>query len=82
MEAVAAIFTPLQALLKEISAKMLGSKKRAIHPLKNFEFLKENLSEKIRFIGLKFSEITEIVMLFQYSEVLFYQLHQIMISIC
>ena len=28
--------------------------------------------ETIRYIGLKFSEITEIVMLFQYTEVLFY----------
>ena len=34
--------------------------------------LKENFSETIQYIGLKFSEITEIVMLFQYSEVLFY----------
>ena len=44
--------------------------------------LKHNFSETILYIGLKFSEITEIVMLFQYSGVLFYRLHQIMMSIC
>ena len=40
--------------------------------IKIFKFLEENFSETIRCIGLKFSEITEIVMPFQYSEFLFY----------
>ena len=40
--------------------------------VKNFEFFEENFSETIRGIGLKFSEITETVMLFQYSEFSFY----------
>ena len=40
--------------------------------LKNFKFLDENFSETIRCIGLKFSEITETVMPFQYSEFLLY----------
>ena len=35
-------------------------------------FFKENFSETIWYIGLKFSEITEIAMLFQYSEISFY----------
>ena len=43
-----------------------------MHSLQNFEFLKENFSEAIWYIRIKFSEITEIVLLFQYSEVLFY----------
>ena len=34
----------------------------------SFEFFKHNFSETIRSIELKFSQITEIVMLFQYSE--------------
>ena len=33
-----------------------------------FKSLKEIFSETIRYTGLKFSEITEIVMLFQYSK--------------
>ena len=33
---------------------------------------KENFSETIRYIGLKISEITEFVMLFQYLEISFY----------
>ena len=37
-----------------------------------FRVLGENLSETIRCIGLKFLEITETVMPFQYSEFLFY----------
>ena len=47
-----------------------------------FRVLKQNFSETIRYVGLKLSEITEIVMLFQYSEALFCYLHQIMMSIC
>ena len=43
-----------------------------MHSLQNFEFLKENFSKTIWYIRIKFSEITEIVLLFQYSEVLFY----------
>ena len=39
---------------------------------KNLEFLEENFSETICCIGLKFSEITETVMPFQYSKFLFY----------
>ena len=35
-------------------------------------FFKENFSETIEEIGLKISEMTEIVLLFQYSEILFY----------
>ena len=37
-----------------------------------FRVLEENFSETIRSIGLKFLEITETVMPFQYSEFLFY----------
>ena len=37
-----------------------------------FRVLEENFSETILCIGLKFSEITETVMPFQYSERLFY----------
>ena len=51
---------------------MGGKKVRAINCLSNFEFLEENFSETIRCIGLKFSEITETVMPFQYSEFIFY----------
>ena len=36
-----------------------------------FEFLEENFSETIRYTWLKFSEITEIVMTFQFSVILF-----------
>ena len=39
-------------------------------------------SETIRCIGLKFSEMTETVTPFQYSEFIFYQRHQIVISVC
>ena len=38
----------------------------------NFRVCKGNFSETIGYIGLKISEITEIVMLFQYSEISFY----------
>ena len=38
----------------------------------NLEHLKENFSRTIRYIRLKFSEIAEIVMLFQYSDILVY----------
>ena len=38
----------------------------------NFEFLDENFSKTICCIGLKFSEINETLMPFQYSEFLFY----------
>ena len=38
----------------------------------NSLFIKENFSETIWYIGLKISEITKIVMLFQYLEILFY----------
>ena len=50
-------------------SKLLGSKKV------NKPYILCKISpffETIRYIGLKFSEITEIVMLFQYSQVLFY----------
>ena len=43
-------------------------------------FFKENFSETIRYIGLKFSDITKIVMLFQFSEISLYALNQIMMS--
>ena len=49
------------------TAKLLGGK---FEPY--FEFLEENFSETIRWIGLKFSEKTKTVMPFQYSEFLFY----------
>ena len=52
-----------------------------INSLESFGFFKENFSITIRYIGLKFSEITRIVMLFKYSEIFFYQLIQIMIRI-
>ena len=41
-----------------------------------FEFLEENFSETIRYIGLKFSETTEFVMTFQYSVILFQKLDE------
>ena len=41
-----------------------------------FEFLEENLSETIGYIGLKFSETTEFVMTFQYSVILFQKLDE------
>ena len=44
----------------------------AIYILCKFEFLEKNFSETIWCIGLKFSEIIETVMPFQYSEFLFY----------
>lgn len=47
-----------------------------------FEFLGENFSETIRYIGLTFSEITEIVMTFQNSVILFQKLDQGMKRIC
>ena len=37
-----------------------------------FRVLEENFSQTIRCIGLKFSEVTETIMPFQYSEFLFY----------
>ena len=40
--------------------------------VKNFEYLEENFSEATRCIGLKFTEITETAMPFQYSGFLFY----------
>jgi len=71
---VAAIFTPLQATLKEISAikncENAGWQKTSHTFSEKFRVFKREFIRKIRFIGLKFSEITEIVMLFQYSEVL------------
>ena len=55
------------------TAKLVGGKKvNEPYILDKCLVLKENFSETIQYIGLKFSEITEIVMLFQYSEVLFY----------
>ena len=39
-----------------------------INALLIFDFFKDNLSETIRYIGLKFSQITKIVMLFRFSE--------------
>ena len=47
-----------------------------------FEFLGENFSETIRYIGLTFSEITEIVMTFQNSVILFQKFDQGMKRIC
>ena len=66
------------------TAKLLSGKnvnKPYILCIKNVVFFKGNFSENIRYVGLKCSEITEIVILFQYSEGLFILLHQIMISI-
>ena len=39
--------------------------------MSSYILFKENFFETIQYIGLKFSEITEIGMLFQYSEILF-----------
>ena len=48
----------------------------------NFQFFKEILSDTSRCIGVKLSETTgNIVMLFPFSEILFYYLHQIMTRI-
>ena len=64
----------LQAIWKEISPKLRNcwvAKKLMSHTFfVKCLVLKEYFSETIQYIGLKFSEITE--MLFQYSEVLFY----------
>ena len=82
--AISAIFSSLQAILKRISAiknwncwvpKKLMSLICTF--LENFEFSKENFWETIRYrlyIRLKISlkYIAEVVMLFQYSEMLFY----------
>ena len=82
--AISAIFSSLQAILKRISAiknwncwvpKKLMSLICTF--LENFEFSKENFYKIIRcrlFIALKIllKYITEVVMLFQYSEMLFY----------
>ena len=43
-----------------------------VHSLYFIELFKENFSETICYIGLIFSEIIEILMLFQYSDILFY----------
>ena len=51
------------------TAKLLGGIKVNGHTLSvKFRVLEENFSETIRCFGFKFSEITETVMLFQYSE--------------
>ena len=44
-------------------AKLLGGKNvnEPIHPLESFEFFIHNFSEPIRCIGLKFPQITEII---------------------
>ena len=73
--AICTNFSSLHAILKEISAienfEIAGWQKvNEPYILCNIEFLKETFSETIRYMGLKFSEITEIVTLFQYSEVL------------
>ena len=48
----------------------------------NFQFFKEILSDTSQCIGVKLSETTgNIVMLFPFSEILFYCLHQIMTRI-
>lgn len=54
--------------------KLLGGNdvNELIHSLWIFrEFFKENLPETIRYMGFKVSDVTEIDMLFQYSEILF-----------
>ena len=43
-----------------------------VHSLLILEIFKDNFSKTIWYIGLKFSQTTEIAMLFQYSEILFY----------
>ena len=63
------------------TAKLLGGKKLMSHTFfVKFQVFKRNFSETIWYIGLRFSEIS--VMLFQFSEILFYKLHQMMMSIC
>ena len=42
-----------------------------IHSLLILEFFKKNFSRSIWYIGLKYSNITDIVMLFHYSEISF-----------
>ena len=71
------IFADIIAILKEISATEYceiawWQKKLMSHTVfVKTEFFKNNFSETVRYIGLKFSEITEIVMLFRCSEVYF-----------
>lgn len=59
---------------KSKTAKLLGGRNvnEHIHSLNSLGIFKENFFETIRYIGLTISEITEVVMLFQYSEILFY----------
>ena len=78
-------FQLFEAILKEISAikncEIAGGKKinePLTFSVKFRVFLEENFSEAVRCIGLKFSEITETVMPFQYSEFLLVKV----ISIC
>ena len=72
------IWAPFSVLQRNNShrklQKLLSGKNvdEPIYSLKvKFRFFKHNFSESIRYIGLKFSKITEIIMLFQYSENLF-----------
>ena len=62
----------MQAVLKEVSAikncKICWVAKKINEPLDTF--LEKCLTETIRYTRLKFSEITELVMLLPYSEVL------------
>ena len=56
------------------TAKLLGGRNvnEYIHSRNSLGIFKENFFETIRYVGLTITEITEIVMLFQYSEILFY----------
>ena len=56
--------------------------KKIMSPTSPVKFRVLNFSETIRCIQLKFSEKTKAVMLFQYSEFLFYLGHQIVMSVC
>ena len=65
-------------------AKLLGGK-NGNELVQSFQSWFGAFSKRIspkRYIGFKISEITESVLLFQYSEILFNEFHLLMISIC
>ena len=71
------IFSSSQAVIKEIAAiqncEIAGWQKRQSgHTFfVNFRVFKDNLPDITRYIGLQFSQITQVFMPFRYSESLF-----------
>ena len=86
-----ASFSSLQTVTKKIAAiktaKLLDGKTFIMSSYVLFKlwvFQREFLRNYNRYIGLKFSEVTEIAILFQYLKISFLLtiIHQIMISLC